>query len=62
MSILPVDTAPAKLKSPPVAESAPVAEIAGSKVMFVVVVLRPTVIALGETGNVNLSNFKLAAV
>jgi hypothetical protein len=62
MSILPVDTAPAKLKSPPVTESAPVAEIAGSKVIFVVVLLRPTVIALGDAGNRNFSNFKFALV
>jgi hypothetical protein len=51
MSMLPVDTAPAKLRLLPVTVSAPVAEIAGSKVMFVVVVLRPTVTAPGEAGN-----------
>jgi hypothetical protein len=51
MFMLPVDTAPPKLRLPPVRVSAPVAEIAGSKVMFVVVVLRPTVTAPGEAGN-----------
>jgi hypothetical protein len=58
MSILPVDTTPARLRLPPVTVSAPVAEIAGSKVMFVVVVFLPIVIALGDVGNKNFSNFK----
>ena len=58
MSTLPADTAPATLKSPPVTESAPVAEILGARVMFEVVVLRPKVIEFGETGNLNCSNLK----
>ena len=61
-SILPVETAPAKLRFPPITESAPVAETFGSTVMFEVVVLRPIEIALGETGNMNLSNFKFKVV
>lgn len=56
MSTLPADTAPATLKSPPVRESAPVAEMLGAKVMFDVVVLRPKVIEFGETGKLNFSN------
>ena len=62
MSMLPVDTTPARLRLPPVTVSAPVAEIAGSKVMFVVVVFLPIVIALGDAGNRNFSNFKFALV
>jgi hypothetical protein len=62
MSILPADTAPVTLKSPPVTENAPVAEKLGAKVMFDVVVLRPKVIEFGGTGKVNFSNMKFVVL
>ena len=51
MSMLPADAFPAMLRFPPVTVSAPVEEILGDKLMFVVVVARPIVIELGATGN-----------
>ena len=58
MTMLPADAFPATLKLPPVTVSVPVAEILGAKLMFVVVVLRPTVMEREATGNWNLSNIR----
>lgn len=62
MSTLPADTALVTLRSPPVTENAPLAEMLGARVMFEVVVLRPNVIEFGETGKLNFSNMKFVVL